>query len=275
LSRIQEEIKRVKTTNATDYVQELIAIMARLRGDDGCPWDREQNHDSLKEFLAEEAAELFDAIDDRDDEGMCEELGDVLLQVVFHAQIAAEEKRFNLQDIARTVCEKLVRRHPHVFADSDVDNPDAVLKQWDAIKKTEKPNDETRKSALGGVPRSLPALHRAHKIQKKAARVGFDWPSVDGVIAKIEEELAEVREAVADGDEKQLADEIGDLLFAVVNLSRYRKHLAENLLHSTIAKFERRFSFVENKLQAQGLTPEDTNLKTMDEIWNEAKKQGL
>ncbi len=262
-------------TQATDYVQELVAIMARLRGDDGCPWDREQDHESLKEFLAEEAAELFDAIDDQDDEGMREELGDVLLQVVFHAQIAAEQQRFDFQDVARAVCEKLVRRHPHVFADSDVDNADAVLKQWDAIKKTEKPDDEARKSALGGVPRSLPALHRAHKIQKKAAKVGFDWPSVDGVIAKIEEELAEVREAVAAGDEQHLADEIGDLLFAVVNLSRYRRHLAENLLHSTIAKFERRFAFVEEQLQKQGLAPEDTDLETMDEMWNEAKKQGL
>jgi tetrapyrrole methylase family protein/MazG family protein len=255
-----------------DYALELVEIMRRLRGEDGCPWDRKQTHESLKEYLAEEAAELFDAIDNDDFDEVREELGDILLQVVFHAQVADEAGRFDFQDVAQGICEKLIRRHPHVFGETSVDDADGVVRQWEAIKKDEKRGDDTRKSVISGVPRSLPALHRAHKIQRKAAKVGFDWPSIDGVIAKIEEELEEVREAVNTGSDEQLAEEIGDLLFAVVNLSRYRDRLAEDLLHSTIAKFEKRFHFIEERLDKQGTTPEACSLEQLDELWNQAKQ---
>ncbi len=256
---------------ATNWVDELVTIMARLRAPDGCPWDREQTHASLKEYLVEEAAELLDAIDDGDDDGMVEELGDVLLQVVFHCQIAAENGRFDLQAAARSCCEKLVRRHPHVFADSTVADADGVLRQWEQIKQREK--GKTRPSALSGVPRHLPALHRAQKTQKKAAKVGFDWPDVVGVVAKIEEELAEVKEALASGHEEEIAGEIGDLLFAVVNLSRFQRRHAEELLHGTIRKFESRFQRLEELLAAQGKTPEQCSLAEMDALWNQAKRE--
>jgi len=181
---------KVHRSEEKDWLAELVAIMARLRAPGGCPWDREQTHRSLQEYLTEESAELFEAIDEGDDAGMVEELGDILLQVVFHCQIAAEDGRFNIQDSARTVCEKLVRRHPHVFGQSNVADADGVVKQWEEIKKEEK--RDRRPSVLSGVPRHLPALHRAQKTQRKAAKVGFDWPDIDGVIGKIDEELAEV-----------------------------------------------------------------------------------
>lgn len=253
-----------------DWVVELADIMRTLRGPDGCPWDREQTHRTLKEFLAEEAAELFDAIDEDDTDAMVEELGDVLLQVVFHAQIAEETGRFNLQAVAKRCCEKLLHRHPHVFGDSAVDNADAVLRQWERIKQAEK--QATRPSALSGVPRHLPALHRAYKMQTKAAKVGFDWPAVDGIIAKIDEELAELKEALADNDSEAVSEETGDLLFSIVNLSRFHKRVPEELLHDTVRKFEKRFHLIEHRLQALGKVPEDCELDELDALWNEAKK---
>ena len=254
-----------------DWVAELVAILARLRGPNGCPWDIKQTHASLKEYLVEESAELFDAIDARDDHNMAEELGDILLQVVFHSQIAAEADRFTLQDCARIVCEKMIRRHPHVFGESQVDTAEGVLKQWEQIKKEEK--GEARKSVLSGVPRHLPALHRAQKTQHKAAKVGFDWPDAAGVVAKIDEELEEVKEAMAAGDDAHAAEEIGDLLFAVVNLSRFQKKHAEELLHTTVKKFETRFFRLEALLESQGKSPEACTLEEMDALWNQAKQE--
>ncbi len=255
----------------TDWVLELVEIMRRLRAPGGCPWDREQTHQTLKEFLAEEAAELFDAIDEDDDDAIIEELGDVLLQVVFHAQIGREEGRFELQDVARRCCEKLIHRHPHVFADSEAKDADAVLRQWDKIKKVEK--QAIRKSALSGVPRHLPALHRAFKMQKKAAKVGFDWPSIEGVIAKIDEELAELKEALAANDSEAVSEETGDLLFSVVNLSRFHKRVPEELLHDTVKKFEQRFQRIEKNLEDRGRVPEDCSLDELEALWNEAKQE--
>lgn len=258
-------------------LEQLVQIMHRLRAPDGCPWDREQTHDSLKEYLGEEAAELFDAIDDGDLAGMREELGDVLLQVVFHCQIAAESDHFDFNDVVRGLCEKLIRRHPHVFADRSVNDAAGVVPQWEAIKKTEKAGrgdgDPRPESSLDGVPRHLPALHRAHKIQRKAAKVGFDWPTVDGVIDKIDEELAEVRQALAGGDDDAVAEEIGDLLFSVVNLSRFQNRIAEQLLHDTIRKFEKRFHRMERLLANAGQTPEDCTLEALDARWNQAKAE--
>ncbi len=255
-----------------DYLQELIQIMNRLRSDHGCPWDQLQTHQSLKEFLAEETAELCDAIDENDDENMREELGDVLLQVIFHCQIAKEENRFDFQDVARTVCEKLIRRHPHVFAETKLREAHEVVTQWEQIKLGEKSGPKA-KSKLDGVPRSLPALHRAHKVQKKAAKLGFDWPDCEGVISKIEEELAELRQAMENNQEEQVAEEIGDLLFSVVNLSRFRHHLAENLLHNAVRKFQTRFLMLEEKLEVQGRKPEECSLEELESTWQQAKEE--
>ena len=260
-----------------DWVQELETILARLRAEDGCPWDREQTHDSLKQYLMEESAELFDAIDDQDDRAMADELGDVLLQVVFHCQIAREEDRFDLQEVARVCCEKMIRRHPHVFGETEVEDAAGVLRQWQEIKREERSGegeDALRERTLSGVPRNLPALARAHKMQKKEARVGFDWPSIDGVVAKIDEELAEVKESLAEGaSSDEVASEIGDVLFSVVNLSRSLEHVAEECLTRTVRKFERRFGRIEDWLAAEGRTVDQCTLGELDRLWERAKRE--
>jgi tetrapyrrole methylase family protein/MazG family protein len=258
-----------------DYVQELVAILARLRAPDGCPWDREQTHDTLKRYLIEEAGEFLEALEAHNDASMADELGDVLLQIVFHCQIASEEGRFNLQDAARLCCEKMIRRHPHVFADTKAADADAVLRQWDTIKAKEKSDSghPAAVSALDGVPRHLPALHRAHKVQKKAAAVGFDWPDLVGVVAKVEEELGEVRAALAENDDAKIRDEIGDLLFSVVNLSRFRGYLAEDLLDDAIAKFRRRFQALETRLVQAGRQPQDCTLAELEAQWQTSKAE--
>jgi tetrapyrrole methylase family protein/MazG family protein len=247
--------------------------MARLRAEGGCAWDRQQTHQSLKRSLVEEASELLDAIDDQDDASLRDELGDVLLQVVFHAQIAADEGRFDIQDVGRTLCEKLVRRHPHVFGQAHAATPDQVTTQWEEIKKQERKGKGQGPGggALAGVPRHLPALHRAHKIQDKAAKVGFDWPDSRGVLDKIEEELSEVREAMASGDKDAAREEIGDLLFAVAKLSRFLGHPPEEALHQTIRKFERRFTRMEQWLADRGKTVESCGLAELEVLWNKAK----
>lgn len=255
----------------TDYVQELVRILARLRAEDGCPWDREQTHLSLKPYLVEESAEFLDALDDGDDHAMAEELGDILLQLVFHCQIAREDGRFDLQEAARLCCEKMIRRHPHVFGEAQADDANAVLDQWDKIKATEK-GKEARASAVSGVPRHLPALHRARDIQKKAAKVGFDWPELDGVLAKIEEELQETREALRQGDSAAVAEEIGDLLFAVVNLSRFQGECPEQLLHGTVRKFQARFAAMEALIAEQGRSLNECDLDRMEAAWQQAKR---
>jgi tetrapyrrole methylase family protein/MazG family protein len=260
----------------TDWLNEAVRLMARLRAKDGCPWDHQQTHVSLKRYLVEETAELLDAIDEGDDQALQDELGDVLLQVVFHAQIAAEDARFDVQDVARRLCEKLVRRHPHVFADQQIDHAEGVVTQWERIKDQERKDrqsQETTTSILQGVPKHLPALHRAYKVQKKAARVGFDWPDVEGVFSKIHEELAEVREAMASNDKAAVADEIGDLLFAVTNLSRFLGHFPEEALHGAVHKFESRFLRIEQWLREQGRTPDMCDLEELDALWERAKRE--
>ena len=249
----------------------LRAIMAALRGPDGCPWDRQQTLATLKAFLVEEAYEVLDAIDADDRDRLREELGDLLLQVVFQAQLCAEEGAFDLDDVAAAICEKLVRRHPHVFGDVEVADADEVLRNWDAIKKTEKGDANAPRSAMAGVPRSLPALHRAHEIQKRAARQGFDWAAVDGVLAKIDEELAELREAMAAGHPAAAREELGDLLFSVVNLSRFLGHQPEDALHQTTRKFIRRFQQIEQRAHAAGKALTDYCLADLDRMWDQAK----
>ena len=245
-------------------IERLRQIVERLRAPDGCPWDREQTHQSLKPHLLEECYELLDAIDAQDDSELKEELGDLLLQVVMHAQMASEEQRFTLDDVAEVTADKLVNRHPHVFGENRLPNSDAVLKQWDAIKRGEK---NQRKSALDGVPKNLPALAKAQKVQTKAARVGFDWQEPNEVLAKIHEEIEEIDSASG----KELADEIGDLLFTAVNFARQHKLDAEQLLAGATAKFSKRFQAMENLAKARRLELGKLTLEQMDALWNEVK----
>lgn len=247
-------------------IDRLKQIVQRLRSPDGCPWDREQTHESLKPHVIEECYELIDAIDDKDDEGMQEELGDLLLQVVLHAQMASEEARFDFDSVAEVISEKLVRRHPHVFGDTKLATSDAVLKQWDAIKRREKTE---RASALDGVPRGLPAVAKAQKTQSKAAPVGFDWPDAEGSLQKVKEEIKEL-EQVETGE--KLAEELGDLLFSVVNFARKSKLDAEELLQAATRKFSERFRKMEALAEARGLNFASLTLAEMDELWEQIKR---
>ena len=249
----------------------LCQIVARLRAPGGCPWDREQTHQSLVPDLLEEAYEVAEAIRASDDANLREELGDLLLQVVMHSQIASEEGRFTVEDVSREVADKLVRRHPHVFAQSDARDTGAVLKQWDAIKRAEKKS--SNESYFSGLTRALPALMLAQKAQTKAARVGFDWSEIKEVVAKVDEELAETKDAIASRNAQAIADEMGDLLFAVVNLVRKNKLDAETVLAAATEKFIMRFHAMERELQAQGRQLGEVDLTAMDEIWNRVKLQ--
>ena len=243
-------------------------IVAKLRAPGGCPWDREQTHESLLPQLLEEAYELAGAVRANDTANFREELGDLLLHIVMQADIAREAGQFNIEDVIRDVSEKLVRRHPHVFGTSDARDTGAVLKQWDAIKRSEKPGGHY----LDGLPTALPALMRAQKAQSKAARVNFDWSELRDVIAKVEEELGETKTAIASQDRQSIADETGDLLFAVVNLARKCNLDAESTLQMATEKFIARFNRLENELQAQGKQLGDVDLVELDAIWNRIKQ---
>ncbi len=253
--------------------EELVAVMARLRGEGGCPWDREQTHASLKPYLVEEVYEALEAIDQGDDAELRRELGDVLLQVVFHAQIASEEGRFSIEEVCRAIVDKLIRRHPHVFGETQVENADQVLSNWERIKQAERQEEDKPDSALEGVPRQLPALLRAQRIQHKAARVGFDWKQLDGPLDKVEEEWGELRQACQRGTPQELEEEFGDLLFALVNTSRFLKIDAEEALRRAVDKFERRFRAVEAAFRAQGRQLPDCTLEEMDQVWDQVKKE--
>lgn len=248
----------------------LCDLVRRLRAPGGCPWDREQTHQSLVPGLLEEAYEVADAIRAQDDENLREELGDLLLQAVMHAQIASEEQRFTIAEVAREISDKLVRRHPHVFDDAQAEDSGAVLKQWDEIKRAEK-NADDNAPYFSGLTRALPALMLAQKTQSKAARVGFDWSEITDVAAKVEEELGETKEAMASGDPAAIADEIGDLLFAAVNLARKNKLDAETALAAATEKFIARFHLMERELQQQGRKLGEVDLAGLDEIWNRVK----
>jgi MazG family protein len=250
--------------------QKLCDIVAKLRAPGGCPWDREQTNESLLPAIIEEAYEVAEAARAKDDAHFCEELGDLLLLVVMHAEIARETGRFNIDEIIGEVAEKLVRRHPHVFGTSDARDSGAVLKQWEAIKREEKKTDS---HYLASLPKALPALMRAQKAQSKAARVNFDWADLRDVVAKIEEEIREIKEAIASRDRARMEDEIGDLLFAVVNLARKCKIDAESALQGGTDKFVTRFNRLEDELRAQGKRLGDVNLAEMDAIWNQIKKR--
>jgi tetrapyrrole methylase family protein / MazG family protein len=250
--------------SSTDRLREIVA---KLRAPDGCPWDREQTHATLKPHLLEECYELIDAIDDQDDEALLEELGDVLLQVVLHAQMASEEGRFDFDQIADQIADKLVLRHPHVFGDKKLPTSEAVLRQWDVIKRSEK---QERKSVIDGVPRTLPALAKAQKVQVRAARSGFDWPEAQDVLAKIREEISEI-EAANDTDE--LSEELGDLLFSIVNFARKRGLDAEGILETATTKFTRRFRAIETLAAKKGMQLSTLSLPDLDLLWEEAKQR--
>jgi tetrapyrrole methylase family protein/MazG family protein len=247
----------------------LVGIMRRLRAPGGCPWDAEQTHESLKRYLLEECYEVIEAIDSGDDGLLQEELGDLMLQPLFHSAIAEERGAFNINDVIETICAKLVRRHPHVFGDQVIKDSEAQIANWEKIKKEEK--GEERRSALSGVPPHLPALLRAQKVTEKAARVGFDWDHVDQVFAKVIEELHEFEESMASGDQDAMEAELGDLLFAIVNMGRFLTLNPEDALRKTIERFTRRFSHIENSLHAQAISITDASLDKMESLWQEAK----
>lgn len=250
-------------------VERLRAIVARLRGPGGCPWDIEQTHGSLGPFVVEESYELIDAIERADDANLREELGDLLLHVVMHSRIAEERGVFALEEVAETVCEKMIRRHPHVFGDGKAEGVQEVLGQWEQIKREEKGVSE--QSRLDGVAAALPALMKAQTVQKKAARVGFDWPDVEPVYAKIVEETQEVREAIAAGERQGIEAEVGDLLFSVVNLARKLGVDAETALAGSTKRFVGRFQQIERTLEREGRRMEETELEELDRIWEQAK----
>ena len=258
----------------SDSFDKLVKIMARLRAPDGCPWDREQTHKSLKPYLIEEAYETMEAMDSGDDAEFQAELGDLLLQIVFHAQLAAEEGRFTMDAVADGICEKLIRRHPHVFGEEKAETAEKVLHNWEKIKKEEKAGKE-KDSVLDGVPATMPALLRAKRLQSKAKNVGFDWDTVDGAFQKLEEEMAEFREAFRAMDPKRLEEELGDLLFTMVNVSRLLKINPEEALTGSIAKFINRFKYVEREVAKSGQELGKVGLERMDQLWEEAKRHGI
>jgi len=253
-------------------LQPLVDVMRILREPGGCPWDREQNHKSIRSNFVEEVYEFLEAVDADDEEGMCEELGDVLMQVVFHARMAEEAGRFDMQDVIDGVVDKLIRRHPHVFGETTVKDSAEVLVNWDAIKKEEK---QERKHVLDGVAQGLPALLRAYTLQRKAAKVGFDWDNVDDVWAKVEEELGEFKEALSNDDKESAEKELGDLLFAITNYARHKGFEPEVALTGTNDRFVARFSHVEEMVELSGKSWQDFSLSELDVFWNEAKEMEI
>lgn len=254
----------------SEQCERFIEIVRRLRAPDGCPWDREQTHASLLTCLLDETYEFFEAVEDADDSHMCEELGDLLLQVVLHSQIASERNAFTIEDVARGIADKIEYRHPHVFGDTTVSGSDEVVRNWEQLKAREK-DKEDRTSAVDGIPRSLPALFLAEKVQRRVARVGFDWDDMKPVLDKVEEEFREFREALESGNTAHAEEELGDILFALVNVARHRKICAEEALRATVHKFTRRFRYVEDGLKKQGRSPADATLEEMDVLWEESK----
>lgn len=272
----------MKSDNPAGSFERLVAIMARLRSAEGCPWDREQTHQTLRPYVIEEAYEVVQALDDGDMPALCDELGDVLLQVVFHAQIASESGAFGVADVCDTISDKLIRRHPHVFADVTVEGPAGVVANWEQIKAAEKGKEAP--SILDEIPAHLPALMRSYKLQQRAARVGFDWPNYLGALEKVDEEMDEFRQALDEagtpegrieraGADNRVEEEFGDLLFALVNTARFLGIDPEVALNRTNHKFTRRFARVEQGARTEGRNLEDMSLPEMDRYWNAAKEE--
>ncbi|HAR45947.1 MAG: nucleoside triphosphate pyrophosphohydrolase [Nitrospirae bacterium GWD2_57_8] len=255
-----------------DAFTKLVQLMARLRGPDGCPWDRAQTANSLRPFLIEECYEVVDALDEGDPGKMKEELGDLLFQIIFHSRIAEEKGEFTISDVITANTEKMVRRHPHVFGDAVLATDREVLANWEQIKRQEKGHQD-RTSMLEGVPRSLPALLRAHRLQERASRVGFDWARTEEVLEKLDEEIGEFKEAFAQRDAVAVEDELGDILFVLVNLSRFLAVDPEEALRKTTSKFIRRFRYIEEHSARSGRPLEQMGLEEMERLWQESKSK--
>jgi MazG family protein len=251
----------------------LVEIMAQLRGPDGCPWDREQNFDTIKPYTIEETYEVLDAIDRRDWRGLAEELGDFMLQAVFYAQMAAEQDLFSIGDALNAINEKLIRRHPHIFGTGTADTPEAVKRRWDEIKQEEKAErGEKRHNLLEAIPRSMPALVEAQQMASKAAQAGFDWENVEQVFGKLREELDELARARESAVADHIEDELGDVFFVLVNIARFLKVDPEQALRKTNAKFRRRFGYIEDRLRERGKSLADSEINEMEDLWQQAKQ---
>jgi len=255
--------------------QQLVEIMQRLRGPGGCPWDREQTFDSIKPFTLEETYEVLDAIDRRDYPGLAEELGDFMLQAVFYAQMADEQDLFSIGDALDAINQKLIRRHPHVFGEQSAENASDVLRIWGKAKAAEKKERGGEDGLLAGVPRALPALVEAQQIASRAAGAGFDWENAEQVIEKLHEEMAEFDQARRNASQAELEDEMGDLLFVLVNLARFVKVDPEQALRRTNAKFRKRFGYIERRLGEAGKTLAQSNIEEMEALWQEAKRSSI
>lgn len=251
---------------------DLIDIMKILRSEKGCPWDREQTHESIKQYLIEETYEALEAIDLNDKDKLCEELGDLLLQIVFHAQISTENKNFGMDEVITGICKKMITRHTHVFGEEKAETAEDVVSSWEAIKKKEK-GITKQSDVLKDVPSNIPALMRSYKIQQKAAQVGFDWDNIEDVVAKIYEEMDELKDVYNGKDVARINDEMGDVLFSIVNLSRFLNIQPELALTSTIKKFIKRFGFIESEAEKQGKSLEQMSLDEMEELWQKAKQK--
>ncbi len=251
-------------------ITELVRIMSALRADKGCPWDREQTPESLKPFIVEEAYEVLEAIDGHDPDAVKEELGDLLFQIIFQCQIASEREEFTLSDVIEKIAGKMIGRHPHVFGDAELKTSDEVIASWDEHKKKE---GKQRDSILEGIPKTLPALLQAHKLQARASKVGFDWERIDDVLHKLDEEIEEFKTAFKGKKADEIEDELGDILFMLVNISRFIGVNPEDALRKTISKFISRFRHIEMTAREQGRSLSDMTLEEMDAIWDEAKKK--
>jgi len=254
-----------------DPFRELVEIIDILRSPEGCPWDREQTFATLRPYLLEETYEILQLIDDNDFARLREELGDLIMHIVFQAQLGKEMGLFDINDVLTAINNKLIHRHPHVFGDVKVNSTEEVLENWEKIKLDEK----KKRRLLGGVPRNAPSLLRAFRVQEKAAGVGFEWPDVSGVLDKLHEELGELKEAHAKGDQAKVFEEFGDVLFVLVNVGRYWGIPAEDALRGTVGKFMNRFAYVEDRLAESGRSLHDATLEEMDAYWDEAKAKGI
>ncbi|BCB95469.1 nucleoside triphosphate pyrophosphohydrolase [Dissulfurispira thermophila] len=249
--------------------QKLLDIMSALRSENGCPWDKEQTRESLKPFLVEETYEVLEAIDEGDPEKIKEELGDLLFQIIFHCQIAKERGEFDINDVIKRISDKMIARHPHVFGEEKFETSEEVLRQWEERKKEE---GKLKGSILEGIPKELPSLLRAQRLQARAAKVGFDWRRVEDVMEKLEEELKEFKDALKGKGQKEIEDELGDIFFVLVNISRFVRINPEDALRKTISKFISRFRYIEMKAADAGRSLSDMTIDEMDVLWNEAKK---
>jgi tetrapyrrole methylase family protein / MazG family protein len=257
-------------------IEKLVSLVEQLRGENGCPWDKEQTRETLKPMLIEEAYEVLDALDAEDPIELKEELGDLLFQVIFHAQIAREKDEFDLADVINRSHEKMVRRHPHIFGDADLKTAGDVLKNWEDIKAAEKgiqpaSRPDSERSLLDGIPSKLPALHRANQMTAKASRIGFDWQQLDDILLKLNEEVTELLDAKSRQNTEEVADEVGDLLFVVANIARFLGIDPETALNRSNRKFEHRFRYLESAIKRQGRQLKDASLAEMDTLWEEAK----